>query len=266
MLKLTAALIFPLVIGIGFHFSPAAGPSQASGDLLKNNSCVACHSQLTNPPELASRFLDWRASGHAAREVSCDKCHGGDPDSKDLNKAHRGVLPSSDSQSRLSASNVTQTCGSCHKAIAKSFVESVHYQRLINSGMGPSCTSCHGHMASSVRRSGPQGEELCTYCHNAVDGLLAPRPDIPADSKSTLDAIQRTEYVLGWIRDLINKADARHLHVSTEREQASEVAASIEGAKIAWHTFNVTGVKEMANKSYLQAVDIKERLLKRLAD
>ena len=266
MLKIATVVLFSLGIGVAFSFNTVPASGQATPDLLKNDSCVACHSQVSLPADLATKYFEWHVSAHAAANVGCEKCHGGDSTAKDAKQAHRGVLPRSDSQSRLSDSNVTATCAACHQAIARSFVESTHYNRLMSSGMGPSCTSCHSHMASSVVRSGSRGEALCTYCHNTVEGLLPPRPDIPANSKATLDAIQRTEYVLTQIKDLLMKEQARHISVDAERNGASGVKASIEGSKIAWHTFNVDGVRQMADKSYIQAVEIRDRLSKRLGD
>jgi hypothetical protein len=119
-------------------------------------------------------------------------------------------------------------------------------------------------MASSVRRSGSEGERLCTYCHNAADGILPRRPDIPANSKATIDAIQRTRCVLGLISDLLLAAEERNIAVDAERKDAVAVRASLEGAKVAWHTFNLEGVLDMANKTFVQAVDIKDRLNKKV--
>jgi hypothetical protein len=119
-------------------------------------------------------------------------------------------------------------------------------------------------MASQVRREPSRGEALCTYCHNAVGGLLPQRPDIPARSKAILDAIQRTQYVIAWINELIASAEKRAVGVDEEKKEATSIQASLEGAKVAWHTFNLEDVLEMANKTYLQAVELKDRLNKKL--
>jgi hypothetical protein len=119
-------------------------------------------------------------------------------------------------------------------------------------------------MASTVYRSGSQGESLCAYCHNAVNGLLPQRPDIPASSKAILDAIERTQYVLTWIDDLLLTAEKRNIQVDAERKDVAAVKASVDGAKVAWHTFNLDGVLDMANKAFTQAVGIRDRLNKKV--
>jgi predicted CXXCH cytochrome family protein len=264
MLKLCVVVLFVMVSGVGVSFHGAASSQVAGSDVLKNNTCVSCHSRVSAASDLSNRYLEWRLSRHSANSVGCEKCHGGDPTKDDSKQAHAGVFPPSNSRSRLNDSKVVETCAACHQAIAKSFAESAHYQRLRTSGMGPSCTSCHAHMASSVRRSGAQGESLCTYCHNAANGLLPQRPDIPEGAKATLDAIQRTQYVLTLISDLLPAAEKRNIAVDGERKDADAVKASLEGAKVAWHTFNLSGVLEMANKTFAQAVDIRDRLNKKL--
>jgi hypothetical protein len=264
MLKVISILLFTAMTALAISLDPARASQQTGSDSVKNDSCVVCHSRLSTPSDLTTRYLEWHLSAHGGSSVGCEKCHGGDPTSKDVKQAHLGVFPPSNSRSKLSDSTVAETCGACHQTIARSFVESTHYQRLRTSGMGPSCTTCHAHMASSVRRSGAQGEVLCTYCHNAVDGLLPQRPDIPANSKATLDAIQRTEYVLTWINDLLTKAEKRNIGVDAEKKEMTTIKASVEGAKTAWHTFNVAGVMEMANNAFSQAVDLKDRLNRKL--
>jgi hypothetical protein len=119
-------------------------------------------------------------------------------------------------------------------------------------------------MASTVRRSGFEGESLCTYCHNASNGLLPPRPDIPAKSRAILDAIERTQYVLTWINELVLTAEKRNIKIDAEKTEAAAVKASLDGARVAWHRFNLEGVLDMADKAFVQAVDIRNRLNKKV--
>ena len=260
MLKVATVLLFAIIAGSGSWLGRATSPRRAGSDVLQNNACVNCHSRLSTPSDLSTRYLEWRQSAHGANSIACDKCHGGDPNAEEVKQDHRGIFPPSNTRSRLSDSNVAETCGSCHKAIAGSFVESAHYRRLKDSGMGPSCTSCHTHMASTVRRSGFEGESLCTYCHNAANGLLPPRPDIPAGSRAILDSFERTQYVLTWINELVLTAERRNLKIDAEKKEAAAVKASLDGVRVAWHTFNLEGVLDMANKAFVQSVDIRDRL------
>jgi len=264
MLKVVATVLFTAMVAAALSIDGARASHQEGAEVLKNNTCVRCHSNISSSSALTTRYLEWQLSAHGTNSVGCDKCHGGDPTAGDPKQAHQGVLAPTNPRSRLNDSTVPETCGACHKAIARSFVESAHYQKLKGSGMGPSCTTCHAHMASRVARNPSQGEALCTYCHNAVDGLLPQRPEIPGNSKAILDAIQRTEYVISWVNDLLVIAEKRHIGVDGEKKSLSTVKASLQGVKVAWHTFNLNGVLDMANGTFAQAVDIKDSLNKKL--
>ncbi|HYM01221.1 MAG TPA: multiheme c-type cytochrome [Blastocatellia bacterium] len=264
MLKLISVVLLLCAAGAASSFEHISQPGQTGADALKHNNCVGCHSLVSNQAGLSTKFLEWRVSPHAPASVGCERCHGGDPIAKDAKQAHRGIFPPSDARSLLSGAKVADTCGACHQAIARSFVESPHYQRLKTSGMGPSCSSCHAHMGASVRKTSSEAESLCTYCHNTQNGVLPPRPDIPADSKAVIDAIQRTQYMLTWIDSLLTEADKQNIAVNDEKNEASNVKASLQGVQIAWHTFNLTGVMEMANKTFIKAAEVKDRLNKKV--
>jgi len=62
--------------------------------------------------------------------VTCDNCHGGDPGSDLKEKAHEGVLRSSEVNSTVFYRNVPETCGKCHANELNQFKDSLHYQRL----------------------------------------------------------------------------------------------------------------------------------------
>jgi hypothetical protein len=213
---------------------------------------------------MSNRFLDWRASRHAAAGVTCDKCHGGDAAASDSPKAHAGMFPPGDRASRLHEINAPETCGSCHKAVVSSFVESEHYRLLKASEVGASCTSCHGHMGSSVARAPFEGESLCTFCHNTVNGPLPQRPDIVKKAKSTLDAIARTNYMVLWINQLLDQAGKKRLNVAAEKEDLRLLKVTLAEVKTGWHAFSLEGSATKAGKSFDEAVKVKDNLSKKL--
>lgn len=263
MNKMIAAALFLGCLCV--IYSTASSASSNDRGALESNGCVQCHSRLSTPSEMSNRFLDWRASAHGAAGVSCDKCHGGDASAHDAAKAHTEMFPPSNRTSKLSEQNAPQTCGSCHRAVVNSFVESVHFQRLKNSELGPSCVHCHGHMGSSASRRSVEGESLCSFCHNTVEGLLPQRPDIVRKAKSTLDAITRTNYMAGWINELLTQAEKRKLNVTDEKEEFGLLKMTLAEAKSGWHAFALDGPLTKANKSFDDAIKVKDRLVKKLA-
>lgn len=262
MHKLFASVLFiALLSGVSTSESSASWVQDAA----QENGCVRCHSRLSTPAEMSNRFLDWRASSHAGAGVTCDKCHGGDAAAREPAKAHVGVVPPSTRNSRLHEMNAPETCGKCHRAVVNSFIESEHYQRLKTAGLGPSCTNCHGHMGSSVARAPVEGESLCTFCHNTVNGLLPQRPDIVKKAKSTLDAIARTNYMVAWIGELLGQADRKKLDVTAEKEDFRVLKITLAEAKAGWHAFKLDAPALKAGMSFDEAARIKDRLSKKLA-
>jgi Cytochrome c7 and related cytochrome c len=262
MRKILASVLLSACLCVVYSAESSASRSRQGG--APNNGCVKCHSRLSTPAGMSSRFLDWRASAHAAAGVACDKCHGGDAAARDAANAHTGMLPPSNRNSRLHEMNAPETCGSCHRAIASSFVESEHYRRLKASEGGPSCISCHGHMGSSVARAPLEGESLCTFCHNVVNGPLPQRPDIVKKAKSTLDTIARTNYAVAWINELLEQARKKKLNVAAEREDLRLLKITLYEAKAGWHAFTLEGPAAKAGKSFDEAVRVKDRLSKKL--
>jgi len=174
------------------------------------------------------------------------------------------VLPRSNRNSKLNEENAPDTCGSCHRAVVNAFVESEHFRRLKKSDLGPSCVQCHAHMGSSAARRSVEGESLCSFCHNTVEGLLPQRPDIVKKAKSTLDAITRTNYMVGWIDELLGRAEEKKLNVSAEKEDLRLLKLTLAEAKSGWHAFALDGPLTKASKSFDEAIKVKDRLVKKL--
>jgi hypothetical protein len=157
-------------------------------------SCVDCHADLATlteyphpvplaPPSCATCHDDSvtrHASGVHARPradgratATCADCHG-----------MHDILPSSDPRSRTNHFSIAGTCGRCHTAagaegapaVAGTFVDSIHGQALLRSGLvvAPSCVSCHA--AHDVRAStDPESgvhrthvTDTCTKCHEGI--------------------------------------------------------------------------------------------------
>jgi hypothetical protein len=266
MSKIFVGFVFGALTFAGSLFTSPGTPGGQDAGTLHNNSCVRCHSRISAPAELTGRYLDWHLSPHKKAGVACDKCHGGDPHAADEAKAHQGVLRPSLAGSRLNEANEATTCAECHRAIADSFVESKHYERLKSSGLGPTCTSCHHHMANTVARLPSQGESLCAFCHSSENGLLPPNPAIVRNAKNALDAMMRTDRMISWVSELLAEAEKKKINVASEKEDLRLLEQTLIEAKVGWHAFTLEGPLRKAEKSFDEAVHVRDRLAKKLGD
>src|SRR3990170_7307515 len=116
-------------------------PAMAAPPQLPNNSCADCHRKLIFTSEKQREFVEirirhlesgiscsivchedklnkttastyamWSISTHALFDVSCDKCHGGNPLAPSKVNAHEGL-----SSTAISRANTPDMCGQCHK-------------------------------------------------------------------------------------------------------------------------------------------------------
>jgi cytochrome b subunit of formate dehydrogenase len=90
--------------------------------------------------------------------ASCIDCH----------TAHT-ALPEDDPQSSVSSSNITATCGTCHKGIEEEFRTSIHWPtNVVTNEELPTCESCHS--SHTITRVDSQGFRFtmmnqCGHCH-----------------------------------------------------------------------------------------------------
>lgn len=243
------------------------GEAQEYKDLaaFSSNQCVKCHSGLTEPVYQVNRYLEWHFSPHKEKGVGCEKCHGGDPSVAGKDAAHKGVLKPSDRNSRLFTWNQPETCRGCHQDVANAFTRSTHYVKLKGAGIGPSCNTCHIHMASKVLYSPEEVSSHCSNCHNTVNGLLMPRPDIPETAKENVMAFQRVDFVTEWTGLLLAEAQRRGLDVTEEKRNLDESAGLLTTAKIQWHTFYMGNVRKQADDAFLKAVRARDALRRKLS-
>ena len=165
-----------------------ASGEAAAADAKRNlpAMCARCHADagflsrhkipIAHPVEQYLQSVHGRAVLAGKDAATCADCHGS-----------HGILPARDPLSTVSHWNVASTCGTCHKAIAKTFLESVHGQAVAAGAKdAPDCTSCHGeHLilapnnpASPVFAANVSAE-TCGRCHG--DARLARLYDLPAD-------------------------------------------------------------------------------------
>ncbi len=260
---MTKKLCLALFLALAGAMLSADASLQEDMSVYTKNNCVSCHAGI-EPIDLSNRYMDWRASVHRKGGVGCEKCHGGDPAAQKKEKAHIGVLPASDLKSRLHQWNLADTCGSCHKAVVASFVESAHYQRLKSAGMGPACNTCHTHMASAVIYSSEELSRLCDHCHNTINGLIPRRADISQRAKTSLEAIKRNDYMVDWVSMLIEDGRKRNIDLMIEADEMKTILALVKEVRTDWHTFELERVREKADMVFEKAKSLKNKLMKKL--
>src|SRR5271157_2138975 len=164
--------------------------SEADSAIARKNladTCAKCHSDagflsrhkipIAHPVESYKQSVHGRAvaSGNE-KAADCSSCHGS-----------HDIYPARDARSNVNHWKVPETCGQCHKEIARQFNESVHGE-AVKAGVrdAPVCTDCHGeHLimdpsnAASPLSAENISAETCGRCHG--DPRLALRYNLPAD-------------------------------------------------------------------------------------
>jgi predicted CXXCH cytochrome family protein len=131
------------------------------GEQVATNACIDCHASETMKPAFRAVVDDWNASWHAQNGISCEHCHGGDPQDAALSMSRdRGFLGSP------KPAEIPSFCGKCHVGILTNFLESGHGRSLKAGKKAPNCATCHG--AHGTRKASIDiiSEQLCTKCHS----------------------------------------------------------------------------------------------------
>lgn len=188
-----------------------------------DNRCVECHKDpdyFVEYPKLHEYYQQWLGSPHEEAAVTCDNCHGGDPDAEAAALAHAGVLPMNESDSTLHFRNQPETCGQCHRAIRSQFVQSKHFAELSGQRSAPTCTTCHPAMSKR-----PDFALIvlnaCKNCHGP--GNSENLPLITDKAENLFHQLNIAEGLMAWTRihyesqgwpddsrDRMRELDARH--------------------------------------------------------
>ncbi|MGB2604489.1 MAG: cytochrome c3 family protein [Candidatus Sulfotelmatobacter sp.] len=150
------------------------------------DTCAKCHSDagflsrhkipVAHPVDSYKLSVHGRAVALGKDAAVCSSCHGS-----------HGIYPATDERSKVNHWKVPETCGQCHKEIARQFNESVHGE-AVKAGVrdAPVCIDCHGEhlIIDPSNPASPLSAEnisaqTCGRCHG--DPRLALRNDLPAD-------------------------------------------------------------------------------------
>ncbi len=229
-----------------------------------DNSCVNCHSNASTILALQywqqDYYAIWYASAHGIKNVTCDRCHGGDGTRGEKSLAHLGMRNSSDPASPIYYKNLPETCRACHVDIYEAFVKSKHYKNLEENKLAPTCTTCHGlHMG--IGKANPlEIAEKCKICHNPEMGV---RPGIPAEAKDALLLSRQAEVAIlrahAYV-DLVRERGKEAIAADKELDAAQEAVAR---SRVQWHSLDlgqfrktITAASDSAEKAGAAAKDL----------
>ena len=150
--------------------------------LVSANECLDCHRSLDfseSNTRLFYYYNDFANSVHGAVRMVCTDCHGGDPDTRNLEAAHVGVMDP------VRFDGIVETCGRCHAEQRDAFQQSDHYRLLAEFRNAPNCVTCHGGMDVEVVNPG-RIQATCAFCHNP-QSLTS--PDVPERAEAILTRI-----------------------------------------------------------------------------
>lgn len=263
-------VVMPVIViglGVGLYFAlHLAGPgNEERGQLggpaglpsvvaAAGNTCVACHRQIPEGTLAGHSFRDWEISVHAAREVTCEACHGGDPAQGEKDAAHVGVLNSREPESTVYFTNIPSTCGRCHGEEFNRFQASVHYEQLEKEGRGPNCVTCHGSMAISILTPA-ELEQTCSACHNERLGI---RPVEPIKARYVLIISFQVQAYLEAVKSLMQIKGAEGRDVA--EALLAQAEQELEKMRQEWHTFSVDRIEEHLAQAFQLAQQAAEGL------
>ena len=150
--KLKYLLFFFLGIGIGLT-APACAQD------IKNNNCIVCHSDY---------WEQMQGSIHARNQITCDRCHGGDPAKEDAQEAK---APGTNFVAIPDKKQIAERCGGCHAD-----VEAMNFYGLPTDQLARYKTSAHGKL---LFEHGDEHGAVCTDCHGHHDVVAVTDPQSP---------------------------------------------------------------------------------------
>jgi len=195
----------------------------------------------------------WSISTHALFEVTCEKCHGGNPAKVTKNEAHVGI-----SNTSIARANTPEMCGQCHSAELNEFKNSQHFKKLesVEGGPAPACITCH--QAHSVRvLSASEIEDFCSNCHNGITGI---NPTVPKKAENALSSVRDLQVEISKARSAIVSAKASGKDVTEAESQLESARIIMKNTPSVWHRFNLTYFDTEVQKGILEAQNAQKAM------
>ncbi len=263
MTKKTPVKTIVIIIIIIFLFLIIQLPTMAVVQQFPNNSCVDCHRKLLfsssdqrfteirikhiesgiscsivchedkRNKSIASSYALWSISTHALFDVTCEKCHEGNPLVFSKKDSHAGL-----SNNSIARENTPKTCGKCHKLQFEEFKNSLHFKRLESGGdvPAPACITCH--QAHSVHvLTASEIEDFCSNCHNNVTKV---DPTVPQRAKNALLSIKELQTNFSKVNEKMIEATASGKNITESETELDSARTIIKNFSTVWHRFNLT--------------------------
>jgi len=203
---------------------------------LKNISCsFECHEDVIRKTA-SDNFQQWSESDHSKYYVTCDDCHGGNPDASDEATSHASMKGINDVNSTIYFKNIPDTCGKCHAEEMDHFKNTMHYQRLKAESRAPSCITCHKTHTFKILKAS-ELTALCSVCHNQKDNIAI--ASVPKDAKLALDKQTEFQEELLKAKLSLSEAKASGKDVTSEQINLDKAQAVMDNIPSLWHQFNL---------------------------
>jgi hypothetical protein len=230
---------------MGWAFLLAGG--WAFAQTIETNFCVSCHMESTGNQRVDKNYFQWKDSWHAAKRVTCDKCHGGKPGEAKAAGAHSGMLEAEGKKTASYYLKMDSKCGACHGSEYSDFSASSHY-KFLQQGGGPSCITCH-HPKTGHTFSVKEIVTSCVDCHN---DKLKGFEHVPQVARMLLDAMGQAETMVGWAKDFVSISGGETSQKAWARSKLVAAEMELSKAKKQWHLFNLNNTEAHV----AQAVDL----------
>lgn len=202
----------------------------------RNISCsLECHEDFIRK-KATDNFQQWSDSGHSSYYVTCDACHGGNPDINTISGAHSSMKNITDPESPIYFKNIPETCGECHTEELEHFRNTMHYQRLRAESRAPSCVNCHQPHSFKVLKSS-ELTPLCSVCHNTKDQIST--ANVPKDAKLALERANELAEDIRVTRNSISEAKAKGKDVISAQSELDKAISVMKDVPALWHSFNL---------------------------
>ncbi len=222
----------------------------AASAQTEDTSCFHCHS---------TQVREFQKSIHFDKNISCSDCHGGDV-------RINGSIVSLDVMhinftGRPARTNMTDFCSRCHGEVAKTYGESIHWQRLKEGRMeAATCTDCHGThhiLASKNPESLTYVENIpqtCADCHANQSKMQAWYYGIATDKFDTYKKSYHYKAYLSGGKVLATCSDCHENH---DTRAASDPKSAVNQANLP-ATCGKTGCHQGANNAYIYGGKVHE--------
>jgi hypothetical protein len=188
---------FALCCAAAFLLFGASGRAE-----LKPSACVLCHEFMD--AALGRPVKEWQGSIHQRNRITCDLCHGGNPDVDVQNIKHftgnefgekmsQAMSISQGFIGKPSGKKLFALCSQCHNTSVDRYAKSIMGKAYLENKGGPSCVTCH----QAHRNAIPEVPKVCESCHKDTAGF---------DQIDPMDVTESTVNALSGIRIKIAQA------------------------------------------------------------